>query len=58
MTWTHESTGAIGVACDVYHVWWDPELSAQIKRAGANACSPFTFATGSSRPMICCSTAA
>lgn len=24
----------IGVAMDVYHVWWDPELSAQIKRAG------------------------
>ena len=29
-----DRTGAIGVACDVYHVWWDPELSAQIKRAG------------------------
>ncbi|WP_375569166.1 sugar phosphate isomerase/epimerase family protein [Ahrensia marina] len=27
-------TGAMGVACDVYHVWWDPDLSAQIKRAG------------------------
>lgn len=26
--------GAMGVACDVYHVWWDPDLSAQIKRAG------------------------
>jgi sugar phosphate isomerase/epimerase len=24
----------IGVAVDVYHVWWDPELSAQIRRAG------------------------
>lgn len=24
----------IGVAVDVYHVWWDPELPAQIKRAG------------------------
>lgn len=24
----------IGVALDVYHVWWDPELAAQIKRAG------------------------
>lgn len=24
----------IGVAMDVYHVWWDPDLSAQIKRAG------------------------
>lgn len=27
-------SGAIGVACDVYHVWWDPELYDQIKRAG------------------------
>ena len=25
----------IGVAIDVYHVWWDPELDAQIARAGA-----------------------
>ena len=24
----------IGVACDVYHVWWDPKLEAQLKRAG------------------------
>ncbi len=24
----------VGVAVDVYHVWWDPELSAQIARAG------------------------
>jgi len=24
----------IGVAMDVYHVWWDPELSVQIARAG------------------------
>jgi sugar phosphate isomerase/epimerase len=23
----------IGVACDVYHVWWDPKLEAQIRRA-------------------------
>ena len=27
----------IGVAIDVYHVWWDPKLYAQIARAGANA---------------------
>jgi sugar phosphate isomerase/epimerase len=26
--------GALGVAVDVYHVWWDPELKAQIERAG------------------------
>ncbi len=25
----------VGVAIDVYHVWWDPELKAQIARAGA-----------------------
>lgn len=24
----------IGVALDVYHVWWDPEIKAQIRRAG------------------------
>jgi sugar phosphate isomerase/epimerase len=24
----------IGVAVDVYHVWWDPKLEAQIARAG------------------------
>jgi sugar phosphate isomerase/epimerase len=24
----------IGVALDVYHVWWDPEIAAQIARAG------------------------
>ena len=27
-------TGALGVAVDVYHVWWDPKLEAQIARAG------------------------
>lgn len=24
----------IGVAADIYHIWWDPELAKQIKRAG------------------------
>lgn len=24
----------LGIALDVYHVWWDPQLSAQIERAG------------------------
>ena len=28
-------TGALGVALDVYHVWWDPKLAGQIARAGA-----------------------
>jgi sugar phosphate isomerase/epimerase len=27
-------SGALGVACDVYHVWWDPKLESQIARAG------------------------
>ncbi len=26
----------VGVAVDVYHVWWDPKLEAQIRRAGKN----------------------
>ena len=27
-------TGALGVAVDLYHVWWDPKLRSQIERAG------------------------
>lgn len=30
----HGRSGALGVAVDVYHVWWDPELESQIRRAG------------------------
>jgi len=26
--------GALGVAVDLYHVWWDPRLAQQIERAG------------------------
>ncbi len=29
-----ERSGALGVALDVYHIWWDPELMPQIARAG------------------------
>lgn len=29
-----QRTGALGVAVDVYHVWWDPKLQAQVARAG------------------------
>jgi len=29
-----QASGALGVAVDVYHVWWDPKLQAQIARAG------------------------
>jgi len=31
----------IGAAVDVYHVWWDPELQDQIKRAGKNRLKAF-----------------
>ena len=27
-------SGALGVAVDAYHVWWDPKLAGQIRRAG------------------------
>ncbi|MEM6937402.1 MAG: sugar phosphate isomerase/epimerase family protein [Pseudomonadota bacterium] len=26
----------LGIAVDVYHVWWDPQLEAEIQRAGAD----------------------
>jgi sugar phosphate isomerase/epimerase len=29
-----ERSGALGVAVDVYHVWWDAKLQAMIERAG------------------------
>ncbi|MFJ6001379.1 sugar phosphate isomerase/epimerase family protein [Arthrobacter sp. NPDC092385] len=29
------SPATVGVVVDTFHVWWDPELSAQIARAGA-----------------------
>lgn len=31
-----ERTGMLGVAVDIYHVWWDPKLFSQIRRAGAD----------------------
>ena len=44
-------TGALGVALDVYHIWWDPELLSQIARAGQDRlCWRFTSATGWCRP--------
>ncbi len=30
-------TGMLGVALDLYHVWWDPKLQQQIARAGQRA---------------------
>ncbi|HVL77424.1 MAG TPA: sugar phosphate isomerase/epimerase family protein [Noviherbaspirillum sp.] len=29
-----QRSGGLGVALDVYHVWWDPKLEDQIRRAG------------------------
>jgi sugar phosphate isomerase/epimerase len=29
-----QRSGALGVALDVYHVWWDPKLPVMIERAG------------------------
>ena len=26
----------VGVAVDVYHLWWDPDLKSEIKRCGKN----------------------
>jgi sugar phosphate isomerase/epimerase len=31
-----QASGALGVAVDAYHVWWDPKLQHQITRAGKN----------------------
>ena len=31
----------VGVAVDVYHVWWDPELDSQIARAGERSLLAF-----------------
>src|SRR5277367_6712256 len=28
-----DRTGALGVALDVYHIWWDPDVLPQIRRA-------------------------
>lgn len=49
-----------GVAIDTYHVWWDPALALQIKRAGGtpSASSPTTSATGWCRRATFCLIAA
>lgn len=30
-----DCAGGLGVAADIYHIWWDPELDRSIVRAGA-----------------------
>jgi sugar phosphate isomerase/epimerase len=34
-------TGALGVALDVYHIWWDPDVLTQIKRTGKDRLMAF-----------------
>ena len=29
-----QRTGMLGVALDVYHIWWDPDVTGQIARCG------------------------
>ena len=53
-----QRSGVLGVALDVYHIWWDPELLRQIARAGKNGCWPFMSATGWCRPGIFSTTGA
>ncbi|MEZ0308578.1 MAG: sugar phosphate isomerase/epimerase family protein [Ramlibacter sp.] len=36
-----QRSGALGVALDVYHVWWDPKLEAQVARAGRDRLMAF-----------------
>ncbi len=48
----------VGVAVDVYHVWWDPDLDAPDRARRHAASSPTTSTTGWCRPPTCCSTAA
>ena len=54
---TNWATG-VGVAIDVYHVWWDPDAGASDRARGRDAFSPITSATGWCRPPTSCSTAA
>jgi sugar phosphate isomerase/epimerase len=49
-----DGTDGLGLAVDVYHVWWDPLLRAEIiVPASATACSLITSATGWSLRATC-----
>jgi sugar phosphate isomerase/epimerase len=45
---------SLGVAVDVYHVWWDPQLKAQIERAGEKRLLAFQISDwlAASRDML------
>jgi sugar phosphate isomerase/epimerase len=53
-----QRSGALGVAVDVYHVWWDPQLRSRSSAPAASGCWRFTSATGSPPPPTCSTTAA
>ena len=36
-----QRTGKLGVALDVYHIWWDPDVMTQIARAGKDRLHAF-----------------
>jgi sugar phosphate isomerase/epimerase len=36
-----DRTGALGVALDVYHIWWDPDVLLQIRRAAKDRLMAF-----------------
>jgi sugar phosphate isomerase/epimerase len=36
-----DRTGLLGVALDVYHIWWDPDVLPQIERAGKDRLKAF-----------------
>ena len=42
----------LGVAVDVYHVWWDPDLASQILRAGNRILAFSCFRLVSADPPI------
>jgi sugar phosphate isomerase/epimerase len=50
-----ELGAGLGIAVDVYHVWWDPHLKREIERAAGATPSrllAITSATGSCPPRI------
>ncbi len=44
---------SLGVALDVYHVWWDPKLQQQIARAGNQSGSPSCNGPAKNRLLAC-----
>lgn len=53
-----QKTGALGVALDVYHVWWDPKLAQQSHAPAVSACWPTMCATGACPRATCSATGA